>query len=163
MKLVLIVMIKVYIKITKKAMLGYSTIPSLTIGLMYCLVLKKRLRKVNKIEGHVGSRSAYCILIIAIIVLIDEDYKEAKLYKELGDKLSGYMRLLINLENDKQLAVSTKDYDEADKIKADMIEVKFNAESLLKQNGIEITKEGAVVPIAIEEEEVEQEEVKGKR
>ncbi|KAI8890922.1 hypothetical protein K501DRAFT_328095 [Backusella circina FSU 941] len=88
----------------------------------------------------------------------DEDYKEAKLYKELGDKLSGYMHLLINLENDKQLAVSTKDYDEADKIKADMIEVKINAESLLKQNGIEITKEGTVVPIAIDDEEVEQEE-----
>jgi len=50
-------------------------------------------------------------------LVLDEDYKEAKLYKELGDRLTGLWRFLINLENDKQQAVATKDYDEADKIK----------------------------------------------
>lgn len=49
--------------------------------------------------------------------MLDEDYKEAKLYKELGDRLTGLWRFLISLENDKQQAVATKDYDEADKIK----------------------------------------------
>lgn len=51
------------------------------------------------------------------ISMLDEDYKEAKLYKELGDRLAGLWRFLINLESDKQQAVATKDYDEADKIK----------------------------------------------
>jgi hypothetical protein len=35
----------------------------------------------------------------------------------LGDRLTGLWRFLVNLENDKQQAVVTKDYDEADKIK----------------------------------------------
>ncbi|KAK4519903.1 Oxysterol-binding protein 4 [Mucor velutinosus] len=76
----------------------------------------------------------------------DEDYKEAKLYKELGDRLTGLWRFLINLENDKQQAVATKDYDEADKIKADMIQVRQTAESLLKQSGIQITRDGDILP-----------------
>lgn len=56
-------------------------------------------------------------------LVLDEDYKEAKLYKELGDRLTGLWRFLINLENDKQQAVATKDYDEADKIKVIMCEM----------------------------------------
>ncbi|KAG2208360.1 hypothetical protein INT46_003684 [Mucor plumbeus] len=76
----------------------------------------------------------------------DEDYKEAKLYKELGDRLTGLWRFLVNLENDKQQAVVTKDYDEADKIKADMTQVRQTAESLLKQSGIQITGDGDILP-----------------
>ncbi|CAO3623139.1 unnamed protein product [Mucor fragilis] len=76
----------------------------------------------------------------------DEDYKEAKLYKELGDRLAGLWRFLINLESDKQQAVATKDYDEADKIKADMTQVRQTAESLLKQSGIQITRDGDILP-----------------
>lgn len=53
-------------------------------------------------------------------IKIDEDFKEAKIYKELGDRLTGLWRFLINLENDKQQAVATKDYDEADKIKVSL-------------------------------------------
>lgn len=56
-------------------------------------------------------------------LVLDEDYKEAKLYKELGDRLTGLWRFLINLENDKQQAVATKDYDEADKIKVIICEM----------------------------------------
>lgn len=48
---------------------------------------------------------------------IDEDFKEAKIYKELGDRLTGIWRFLIRLENEKQEAVSKKNYDEAEKIK----------------------------------------------
>ncbi|RCI02947.1 hypothetical protein CU098_012413, partial [Rhizopus stolonifer] len=50
-----------------------------------------------------------------------EDFKEAKIYKELGDRLTGLWRFLINLESDKQQAVVTKDYDEAEKIKKNRI------------------------------------------
>lgn len=49
--------------------------------------------------------------------VIDEDYKEAKIYKELGDRLTGFWKFLMNLENEKQHAVAAKDYDEAEKIK----------------------------------------------
>lgn len=77
----------------------------------------------------------------------DEDFKQAKLYKELGDRLTGLLRFLINLENEKLQAVATKDYDEAEKIKADMIQVRETAESLLKQSGIQITPEGDILPL----------------
>lgn len=50
-------------------------------------------------------------------LFVDEDFKQAKLYKELGDRLTGLLRFLINLENEKLQAVATKDYDEAEKIK----------------------------------------------
>ncbi|CAO3632612.1 unnamed protein product [Mucor hiemalis] len=77
----------------------------------------------------------------------DEDFKQAKLYKELGDRLTGLLRFLINLENEKLQAVATKDYDEAEKIKADMIQVRETAKSLLKQSGIQITAEGDILPL----------------
>lgn len=48
---------------------------------------------------------------------IDEDYKEAKFYNELSDRLTGILRFMFKLENEKQQAVATKNYDEADKIK----------------------------------------------
>ncbi|KAI8047903.1 hypothetical protein BDF21DRAFT_433785 [Thamnidium elegans] len=76
----------------------------------------------------------------------DEDFKEAKIYKELGDRLTGLWRFLINLETDKQQAVESKNYDEADKIKADMIQVRQTAESLLKHSGIQITRDGDILP-----------------
>lgn len=50
---------------------------------------------------------------------LDEDFKEAKIYKELGDRLTGLYKFLVELENDKHQAVSAKDYDEADKIKVE--------------------------------------------
>lgn len=58
-----------------------------------------------------------CILRFFPYYKIDEDFKEAKIYKELGDRLTGLWRFLINLETDKQQAVESKNYDEADKIK----------------------------------------------
>ncbi|KAG2212314.1 hypothetical protein INT47_001674 [Mucor saturninus] len=76
----------------------------------------------------------------------DEDFKEAKIYKELGDRLTGLYKFLVELENDKHQAVSAKDYDEADKIKADMVQVRQNAESLLKHSGIQITRDGDILP-----------------
>lgn len=71
---------------------------------------------------------------------------------------------MIDLENDKHEAVNSKDYDEADKIKvnkqiikqslfvtnvpfqADMAQVRQNAESLLKHSGIQITRDGDILP-----------------
>ena len=50
-------------------------------------------------------------------MIIDEDYKEAKIYKELGDRLLGLNKFLCNLEHEKQVAVASKDYEEAYKIK----------------------------------------------
>ncbi|KAI7907596.1 uncharacterized protein BX663DRAFT_556883 [Cokeromyces recurvatus] len=76
----------------------------------------------------------------------EEDYKEAKIYKEIGDQLAHLWRFLFNLEQDKLQAVATKDYDEADKIKADIIQVKRTAESILQQAGIQITSEGDILP-----------------
>ncbi|KAI8352457.1 hypothetical protein EDC96DRAFT_567082 [Choanephora cucurbitarum] len=88
----------------------------------------------------------------------DEDFKEAKIYKELGDRLTGLWRFLINLESDKQQAILTKDYDEAEKIKADMIQVKCTVETLLRQSGIQITREGDILPYENGEDVYHQEE-----
>ncbi|KAG1050182.1 hypothetical protein G6F43_007531 [Rhizopus delemar] len=76
----------------------------------------------------------------------DEDYKEAKIYKELGDRLLGLNKFLCNLEHEKQVAVAAKDYEEAYKIKEDMVQVMTTAESLLRQCGIQITDEGDILP-----------------
>lgn len=50
---------------------------------------------------------------------IEENYKEAKIYKELGDRLTNIYKFLVELENDKHRAVNAKNYDEADKIKVE--------------------------------------------
>ncbi|KAI9474039.1 MAG: hypothetical protein EXX96DRAFT_326401 [Benjaminiella poitrasii] len=89
----------------------------------------------------------------------EEDYKEAKIYKEIGDQLEHLWKLLFNLEQDKQQAVTAKDYDEADKIKADMIQVRNTAESILKHAGIQITDEGDILPYDdVQDAEQEEEE-----
>ncbi|CEG80403.1 hypothetical protein RMATCC62417_14748 [Rhizopus microsporus] len=76
----------------------------------------------------------------------DEDYKEAKIYKELGDRLLGLNKFLCNLEHEKQVVVAKKDYEEAEKIKEDIAQVMKTAETLLEQCGIQITSEGELLP-----------------
>ncbi|CEP16010.1 hypothetical protein [Parasitella parasitica] len=73
----------------------------------------------------------------------DESYKIAKTYKHLGDKLERFTKILSDLEIGKQHAVETKDYDEAEKIKDDIAEIKQAAEAMLKQAHICI-KDGRV-------------------
>ncbi|KAG0941094.1 hypothetical protein G6F57_006826 [Rhizopus arrhizus] len=68
----------------------------------------------------------------------NEAYHEAKTYKYLGDKLERFTKILSDLEIGKRHAVETKDYDEAEKIKDDIREIKQTAEALLKQANIEI-------------------------
>jgi hypothetical protein len=77
---------------------------------------KKNLHKVRKKKVH---QFQYKHKQYIIVIILDEDFKEAKIYKELGDRLTGLWRFLINLENDKQEAVVNKNYDEADKIKVE--------------------------------------------
>ncbi|KAI9262073.1 hypothetical protein BY458DRAFT_515368 [Sporodiniella umbellata] len=68
----------------------------------------------------------------------NEAYQEAKTYKYLGDKLERFTKILSDLEIGKRHAVETKDYDEAEKIKDDIREIRQTAEVLLKQSNIEI-------------------------
>ncbi|KAI8987921.1 hypothetical protein BDF20DRAFT_910460 [Mycotypha africana] len=74
-----------------------------------------------------------------------ECYQEAKLYKELNDKLETLRRILSDLEIGKRHAVETKDYDEAEKIKDDIKVMKQSFEGMLASANIHITEEGQVV------------------
>ncbi|KAI9490222.1 hypothetical protein BDB00DRAFT_562985 [Zychaea mexicana] len=76
----------------------------------------------------------------------DESYQAAKVYKDISDKLSRFGKIVIDLELGKKQAVESKDYDEAEKIKADICEIKRSAEQLLEQANIHITRDGRVVP-----------------
>jgi centrosomal protein CEP104 len=83
--------------------------------------------------------------------VINESYQIAKTYKYLGDKLGRFTKILSDLEIGKRHAVETKDYDEAEKIKDDIKEIKQAAELLLKQAHIQITPDGNVISIVQEE------------
>ncbi|KAI9244556.1 hypothetical protein BDA99DRAFT_577124 [Phascolomyces articulosus] len=75
----------------------------------------------------------------------DESYQIAKVYKDISDNLSRFGKIVIDLELGKKQAVESKDYDEAEKIKADICEIKRSAEQLLQQANIQITRDGRVV------------------
>ncbi|KAI8146629.1 hypothetical protein BJV82DRAFT_599266 [Fennellomyces sp. T-0311] len=76
----------------------------------------------------------------------DESYQTAKVYKDIREQLTSFGRIVIDLELGKKQAVESKDYDEAEKIKADICEIKRSAEQLLQQANIHITRDGRVVP-----------------
>ncbi|KAI8985964.1 hypothetical protein BDB01DRAFT_849801 [Pilobolus umbonatus] len=76
-----------------------------------------------------------------------EGYQSAKTYKYLGDKLEKLTKILSDLEIGKKHAVDTKDYDEAEKIKDDIKEIKQAAEMMLKHACIEITPDGRVIQL----------------
>ncbi|KAG2223406.1 hypothetical protein INT45_001712 [Circinella minor] len=76
----------------------------------------------------------------------DESYQIAKVYKDISDNLSRFGKIVIDLELGKKQAVESKDYDEAEKIKADICNIKQSAEQLLQQANIHITRDGRVVP-----------------
>ncbi|KAI8885345.1 hypothetical protein K501DRAFT_322450 [Backusella circina FSU 941] len=77
----------------------------------------------------------------------NEAYQTAKTYKYLGDKFERFTKILSDLEIGKRHAVDTKDYDEAEKIKDDIKEIKQAAEIMLKDARISITSDGHVVPM----------------
>ncbi|KAL7335139.1 hypothetical protein PS15p_200658 [Mucor circinelloides] len=77
-----------------------------------------------------------------------ESYQIAKTYKYLGDKLERFTKILADLEIGKRHAVETKDYDEAEKIKDDIKEIKQAAETMLKHAHICI-EDGRVVPLDV--------------
>ncbi|GAN05984.1 centrosomal protein of 104 kDa-like [Mucor ambiguus] len=84
-----------------------------------------------------------------------ESYQIAKTYKYLGDKLERFTKILADLEIGKRHAVETKDYDEAEKIKDDIKEIKQAADAMLKHAHICI-EDGRVVPLdAMEDEDDE--------
>ncbi|KAI8640199.1 hypothetical protein BD408DRAFT_420103 [Parasitella parasitica] len=87
----------------------------------------------------------------------DESYKIAKTYKHLGDKLERFTKILSDLEIGKRHAVDTKDYDEAEKIKDDIAEIKQAAEAILKKAHICI-KDGRVITLDDEDVAMEQDE-----
>ncbi|KAL0137140.1 hypothetical protein V8B55DRAFT_1545819 [Mucor lusitanicus] len=73
-----------------------------------------------------------------------EAYQTAKTYKYLGDKLERFTKILSDLEIGKRHAVESKDYDEAEKIKEDIKEIKQAADTMLKHAHICI-EDGRVV------------------
>ncbi|KAG2192917.1 hypothetical protein INT46_009323 [Mucor plumbeus] len=75
-----------------------------------------------------------------------ESYQIAKTYKYLGEKLERFTKILSDLEIGKRHAVETKDYDEAEKIKDDIKEIKQAAETMLKHAHIYID-DGRVLPL----------------
>ncbi|ORZ26051.1 hypothetical protein BCR42DRAFT_401487 [Absidia repens] len=77
----------------------------------------------------------------------DEAYQTAKTYKFISDRLSRFSKILAEFEQAKRHAVDTKDYDEAEKIKGDINEIKQAAEAIIKQANIRITNDGQVVPL----------------
>ncbi|CAO3646454.1 unnamed protein product [Cunninghamella blakesleeana] len=77
----------------------------------------------------------------------DESYQKAKVYKGLSDQLNKFSKILSDFEQAKRLAVDTKDYDEAEKIKGDISEIKQTAEMIIKQSNITITDDGLVLPL----------------
>ncbi|CAO3581972.1 unnamed protein product [Absidia cylindrospora] len=77
----------------------------------------------------------------------DEAYQTAKTYKFISDRLSRFSKILAEFEQAKRHAVETKDYDEAEKIKGDINEIKQAAEAIIKQANIRITSDGQVVPL----------------
>ncbi|ORX61854.1 hypothetical protein DM01DRAFT_1331327 [Hesseltinella vesiculosa] len=85
----------------------------------------------------------------------DEAYGKAKTYKSISDKLAQFTKILIDLEQSKRLAVDTKDYDEAEKIKQDISEIKLTAESILKTAHIRVNGDGMVEEIQPSQEESE--------
>ncbi|KAI8331900.1 hypothetical protein BC941DRAFT_382119 [Chlamydoabsidia padenii] len=77
----------------------------------------------------------------------DEAYQTAKTYKCISDRLAQFSKILVEFEQAKRHAVDTKDYDEAEKIKDDINEIKQAAEIIIKQANIRITEDGQVVPL----------------
>lgn len=82
-----------------------------------------------------------------ICVFVDESYQKAKVYKSLSDRLTKFTKILSDFEQAKRLAVDTKDYDEAEKIKGDISEIKQTAEMIIKQANLTITDDGLVLPL----------------
>ncbi|KAI7895464.1 uncharacterized protein EV154DRAFT_495006 [Mucor mucedo] len=80
-----------------------------------------------------------------------ELYQTAKTYKYLGEKMEKFTKILSDLEIGKRHAVETKDYDEAEKIKDDIKEIKQAAQTMLKGAHVQITSEGNVIPLDIPE------------
>ncbi|KAI8388725.1 uncharacterized protein BYT42DRAFT_244737 [Radiomyces spectabilis] len=74
-----------------------------------------------------------------------EAYQEAKVYKYLSEKFGQYISVLKDLEMGKRQAAENKDYDEAEKIKADIEKIKQSAENMLKRSGIRMTSHGDLV------------------
>ncbi|KAI8362787.1 hypothetical protein BD560DRAFT_437071 [Blakeslea trispora] len=74
-----------------------------------------------------------------------ESYQIAKTYKYLGDKLLRFTKILSDLEIGKRHAVETKDYDEAEKIKDDIQEIRQAAEAMLKHANVHITDDDRVI------------------
>jgi hypothetical protein len=93
----------------------------------------------NKSTGknRISQLKSHCI--------VDESYQTAKTYKFISDRLARFSKILVEFEQAKRHAVDTKDYDEAEKIKGDINEIKQAAESIIKQANIRITDDGQVV------------------
>ncbi|CDH51167.1 flagellar associated protein [Lichtheimia corymbifera JMRC:FSU:9682] len=88
-----------------------------------------------------------------------ESYHVAKVYKDLSDRLSEFGKMVIDLELSKKHAVESKDYDEAEKIKADICEIKHAAEKLLIRANIRITHDGRIAPADSNDDELDDDQV----
>ncbi|CAO3698999.1 unnamed protein product [Rhizopus stolonifer] len=77
----------------------------------------------------------------------NEIYQAAKVYNYLSEKMGRFLKIVSDLEAGKRYAVESKDYDEAEKIKDDMREIKQTAETLLKQADLCITSDGQLIPL----------------
>jgi hypothetical protein len=114
---------------------NYST------GLLLWCMPSLWLSEVTKVPGknRISQLKCHCI--------VDESYQTAKTYKFISDRLARFSKILVEFEQAKRHAVDTKDYDEAEKIKGDINEIKQAAESIIKQANIRITDDGQVVPL----------------
>ncbi|KAF7722353.1 hypothetical protein EC973_003197 [Apophysomyces ossiformis] len=78
----------------------------------------------------------------------DKAYQLAETCKLIAEKFHELSEFVRKLQVEKRHAIEAGDYDEAEKIKADMNEIKQNAETVLKQAGLQITPDGFVVPLS---------------
>ncbi|KAI9247545.1 hypothetical protein BY458DRAFT_527171 [Sporodiniella umbellata] len=71
-----------------------------------------------------------------------ESYQAAKVYNYLSTKMLRFKKIVAELEGGKRYAIETKDYDEAEKIKYDIEDIRHNVELLLNKHELCITPEG---------------------
>ncbi|KAI9313238.1 hypothetical protein BX666DRAFT_1981026 [Dichotomocladium elegans] len=76
----------------------------------------------------------------------NESYQDAKVFKALSDEIYKYGKRVTEYEANKKRAVESKDYDKAEEFKAEICRIKMEAEGLLKDANIRITRDGRVVP-----------------
>ncbi|KAG0170146.1 hypothetical protein DFQ29_009418 [Apophysomyces sp. BC1021] len=78
----------------------------------------------------------------------DKAYQLADTYKSIIEKFVDLSKILMELQVAKKQVIEAKDYEEADRIKSDIREIKQTADMVLKQADVQITRDGRVIPLS---------------